>query len=109
MAVQGGRLERRSRRSRKQANARAGVRHDVGVLLPHDDVGVARAVVLLHAGVADRRMWADSLPSVAAAGPSLHMSAPEGDARRVARNRCVDIQAKGTPYPASSGVGGMGR
>jgi pimeloyl-ACP methyl ester carboxylesterase len=38
------------------------------VLLPHDDVGVGPAVVLLHAGVADRRMWDDLLPALAAAG-----------------------------------------
>jgi pimeloyl-ACP methyl ester carboxylesterase len=44
------------------------VRHDRGVLLPHDDVGVGPAVVLLHAGVADRKMWAELLPSIAAAG-----------------------------------------
>lgn len=37
-------------------------------LLPLDDVGVGPAVVLLHAGVADRRMWSDLLPSIAAAG-----------------------------------------
>jgi len=36
----------------------AGLRHDAGVLLPHDDVGAGPTVVLLHAGVADRRMWA---------------------------------------------------
>jgi pimeloyl-ACP methyl ester carboxylesterase len=38
------------------------------VLLPHDDVGAGPAVVLLHAGVADRRMWDDLLPALAAAG-----------------------------------------
>src|SRR6187402_2761130 len=36
-----------------------GLSHDVGVVLPCDDAGVGRAVVLLHAGVADRRMWAE--------------------------------------------------
>jgi pimeloyl-ACP methyl ester carboxylesterase len=36
--------------------------------LPHDELGAGPAVVLLHAGVADRRMWADLLPSIAAAG-----------------------------------------
>jgi 3-oxoadipate enol-lactonase len=45
-----------------------GLSHDVGVVLPCDDVGVGRAVVLLHAGVADRRMWADLVPELAAAG-----------------------------------------
>jgi pimeloyl-ACP methyl ester carboxylesterase len=44
------------------------VRHDPGVLLPADDVGTGPPVVLLHAGVADRGMWAELLPSVAAAG-----------------------------------------
>jgi pimeloyl-ACP methyl ester carboxylesterase len=38
------------------------------MLLPHDDVGDGPAVVLLHAGVADRSMWADLLPAIAAAG-----------------------------------------
>ena len=37
-------------------------------MLPHDEMGAGPAVVLLHAGVADRRMWADLLPSIAAAG-----------------------------------------
>lgn len=51
-----------------QAQAEAGLRHDPPMLLPHDDVGAGPSVVLLHAGVADRRMWADLLPAVAAAG-----------------------------------------
>jgi pimeloyl-ACP methyl ester carboxylesterase len=38
------------------------------VLLPHDDVGAGFPVVLLHAGVADRGMWSDLLPAIAAAG-----------------------------------------
>jgi 3-oxoadipate enol-lactonase len=38
------------------------------VLLPHDDVGTGLAVVLLHAGIADRTMWAEHLRPVAAAG-----------------------------------------
>jgi pimeloyl-ACP methyl ester carboxylesterase len=38
------------------------------MMLPTDDVGAGPPVVLLHAGVADRRMWADLLPSIAAAG-----------------------------------------
>jgi pimeloyl-ACP methyl ester carboxylesterase len=38
------------------------------VLLPCDDVGAGSAVVLLHAGVADRGMWAELLPELAAAG-----------------------------------------
>jgi pimeloyl-ACP methyl ester carboxylesterase len=38
------------------------------VLLPHDDVGAGLAVVLLHAGITDRRMWADHLRPIADAG-----------------------------------------
>jgi pimeloyl-ACP methyl ester carboxylesterase len=37
-------------------------------VLPHDDVGERAAVVLLHAGVADRTMWAEHLGPLAAAG-----------------------------------------
>ena len=37
-------------------------------MLPHDERGDGPAVVLLHAGVADRRMWADDLEPLAAAG-----------------------------------------
>jgi pimeloyl-ACP methyl ester carboxylesterase len=37
-------------------------------LLPHDEAGAGPPLVLLHAGVADRRMWSDLLPSFAAAG-----------------------------------------
>lgn len=36
--------------------------------LAHDELGCGPAVVLLHAGIADRRMWADHLPAVAEAG-----------------------------------------
>jgi pimeloyl-ACP methyl ester carboxylesterase len=38
------------------------------LVLPHDELGRGPAVVLLHAGVADRRMWSDVLPAVAGAG-----------------------------------------
>jgi pimeloyl-ACP methyl ester carboxylesterase len=38
------------------------------VLLPHDELGVGMPVVLLHAGVADRRMWAEHLAAMARAG-----------------------------------------
>jgi pimeloyl-ACP methyl ester carboxylesterase len=38
------------------------------VLLPSDDVGAGPAVVLLHAGVADRTMWCDHLAALAAGG-----------------------------------------
>lgn len=36
--------------------------------LPLDDLGDGPPVVLLHAGAADRRMWADVMPAIAAAG-----------------------------------------
>jgi pimeloyl-ACP methyl ester carboxylesterase len=38
------------------------------VELPHDQVGTGPAVVLLHAGVADRTMWAEHLRPLADAG-----------------------------------------
>jgi pimeloyl-ACP methyl ester carboxylesterase len=38
------------------------------VRLPHDDVGSGPAIVLLHAGVADRTMWAEHLQPLADAG-----------------------------------------
>lgn len=38
------------------------------MVLPHDDVGAGPCVVLLHAGVADRSMWAELLPALASAG-----------------------------------------
>ena len=37
----------------------------VAMLLSHDDEGTGSAVVLLHAGVADRRMWDDVTPALA--------------------------------------------
>jgi pimeloyl-ACP methyl ester carboxylesterase len=40
----------------------------LGVMLPHDEVGSGPAVVLLHAGVADRTMWAEHLQPLAGAG-----------------------------------------
>ena len=36
--------------------------------LPHDDVGSGPAVLLLHAGIADRRMWRQHLEPLAAGG-----------------------------------------
>ena len=36
--------------------------------LPHDEAGDGPAVVLLHAGIADRTMWSEHLDSLAAAG-----------------------------------------
>lgn len=38
------------------------------MVLPRDDVGTGPAVVLLHAGVADRTMWSEHLGAIAAAG-----------------------------------------
>ena len=38
------------------------------MLLPHDEAGSGPAVVLLHAGVADRAMWTEHLPHLADAG-----------------------------------------
>jgi pimeloyl-ACP methyl ester carboxylesterase len=38
------------------------------VLLPCDDAGAGPAVVLLHAGIADRTMWAEHTPPLADAG-----------------------------------------
>ncbi|PRY61487.1 pimeloyl-ACP methyl ester carboxylesterase [Knoellia remsis] len=40
--------------------------HAAAPLLAHDDVGSGAAVVLLHAGVADRGMWAPLLPALSA-------------------------------------------
>jgi pimeloyl-ACP methyl ester carboxylesterase len=37
-------------------------------MLPHDELGSGPAVVLLHAGIADRSMWADHLQPLAEAG-----------------------------------------
>ena len=36
--------------------------------LPHDEAGAGPAVLLLHAGIADRTMWSATLPLVAGAG-----------------------------------------
>lgn len=38
------------------------------MVLPHDEAGNGPAVVLLHAGVADRTMWAEHLEPLAGAG-----------------------------------------
>jgi pimeloyl-ACP methyl ester carboxylesterase len=38
------------------------------MVLPHDELGTGPAVVLLHAGIADRRMWTEHLEPLAAAG-----------------------------------------
>jgi 3-oxoadipate enol-lactonase len=38
------------------------------VVLPSDDVGTGEAVVLLHAGIADRRMWSEQISPIADAG-----------------------------------------
>jgi pimeloyl-ACP methyl ester carboxylesterase len=41
---------------------------DGRMVLPHNDVGAGPAVLLLHAGIADRTMWAEHLGPIAAAG-----------------------------------------
>lgn len=38
------------------------------MILPHDDQGAGPSVVLLHAGIVDRRMWAGQLGPLAEAG-----------------------------------------
>jgi pimeloyl-ACP methyl ester carboxylesterase len=38
------------------------------MVLPHDEQGAGPAVVLLHAGIADRRMWREHLAPLAGAG-----------------------------------------
>lgn len=38
------------------------------VVLPYDDVGAGPAVMLLHAGIADRRMWTEHLGPISEAG-----------------------------------------
>jgi len=37
-------------------------------VLPHDELGSGPAIMLLHAGIADRTMWAEHLEPLAAAG-----------------------------------------
>jgi pimeloyl-ACP methyl ester carboxylesterase len=37
-------------------------------MLPHDEAGSGPAVILLHAGVADRSMWSELLPALAGDG-----------------------------------------
>jgi 3-oxoadipate enol-lactonase len=37
-------------------------------MLPHDEAGTGPAVILLHAGIADRSMWSELLPALAGAG-----------------------------------------
>src|ERR1700755_2392164 len=37
-------------------------------MLPYDEAGTGRPLVLLHAGIADRSMWSDHLAPLAAAG-----------------------------------------
>lgn len=41
------------------------------MILPHDVVGSGPAIVLLHAGIADRSMWAEHLEPFAAAGHTV--------------------------------------
>jgi pimeloyl-ACP methyl ester carboxylesterase len=57
------------------------------MVLPHDAAGSGPAVVLLHAGIADRTMWAEHLEPLAGAGlrvvaidlPGFGEAPPEGD------------------------------
>ena len=37
-------------------------------VLPHDEAGSGPAVILLHAGIADRTMWSEHLDALAGAG-----------------------------------------
>src|SRR5438309_5714570 len=37
-------------------------------MLPHDEAGSGPAIVLLHAGIADRTMWSEHLGPLASAG-----------------------------------------
>jgi 3-oxoadipate enol-lactonase len=46
-----------------------------GSALPHDEAGSGRALVLLHAGIADRTMWSEHLAPLAEAG--FHVIAPD--------------------------------
>ncbi len=39
-----------------------------GVVLPHDELGAGPVVLLLHAGIADRRMWSAQLKPLSAGG-----------------------------------------
>jgi pimeloyl-ACP methyl ester carboxylesterase len=59
------------------------------VTLPYDEAGSGPAVVLLHAGVADRGMWSEHLEPIAAPGY---------------RVLALDLPGFGTP-PASEGSG----
>lgn len=58
------------------------------MVLPHDERGEGTAAVLLHAGVADRRMWADHLGPLAQAGHrAIAMDLPGfGDAPAAAKD-----------------------
>jgi pimeloyl-ACP methyl ester carboxylesterase len=38
------------------------------MVLPHDELGTGPAVMLLHAGICDRRMWNETLEALAAVG-----------------------------------------
>ncbi len=45
-----------------------GTAYAPAMVLPHDELGAGPAVMLLHAGIADRRMWTEHLEPLAAAG-----------------------------------------
>ena len=38
------------------------------MILPYDEAGSGEAIVLIHAGIADRTMWSEHLEPLAAAG-----------------------------------------
>jgi pimeloyl-ACP methyl ester carboxylesterase len=60
--------------SQNQGIHPAPVRYGVGVL-PHDESGAGEDVVLIHAGIADRSMWAQHIDWFARAG--FHVVAPD--------------------------------
>jgi len=59
-----------------------------GVLLPRDEIRAGIPVVLLHAGVVDRRMWGEHLAAIAGAGHRvIAMDLPGFGEAAVAQNR----------------------
>jgi hypothetical protein len=40
----------------------------LALLLPHDEAGSGRTLLLLHAGIAERTMWREQLEPLAGAG-----------------------------------------
>ncbi len=62
-------------------------------LLPHDELGSGPALVLLHAGIADRRMWSEHLAPLAEAGY---------------RAIAIDLPGFGEAPPGTGWKGGVG-